>query len=118
MYLLYSFIIGIICITLIDVVGSITSKKYAYPYVYLTPISFAAYVFIGYLASKGSQLSLTLLVPVAVGIYDATIGWDIWMKLGSERERELAKDNPLANRLAAMIFFGLIFGFVGHLIAR
>lgn len=118
MYILYTFITGIVCITLIDVIGSITSKKYAYPYVYLTPVSFAAYVFIGYLASKESQLSIALLVPVAVGIYDATIGWDIWMKLGSERERELAKDNPLVNRLAAMIFFGLIFGFVGYLIAR
>lgn len=117
MYILYSFVVGITCITLIDVLGSITSKKYAYPYVYLTPVSFAAYVFIGYLASKGSQLSIALIVPVAVGIYDATIGWDIWMKLGAERERELHKDNPLVNRLALMIIFGLIFGYIGYLIA-
>jgi hypothetical protein len=69
--------VGISTVTVIDVLGSITSRKLNYLYSHLTVISLIVYTFIGYYISKIAGLESALMVGAVVGIYDGTVGWKL-----------------------------------------
>lgn len=74
---------GLFIVTLIDSVGSIASRKFNFNYGYLSPLSFATYTLIGYLVSGRTNLICAFIAVIVVGIYDATVGWDISLKLNA-----------------------------------
>ena len=111
---------GIIAVTAIDFIGSITSRKLNYNYAYLTPLSFLVYLLLGYFGQKSmANLTWTLLVPAIVGIYDGTIGWRISTMLNAnfgkytENNRKLS----LSDRVIGMIGISTIFAFIGYSLA-
>jgi len=65
---------GLICITLIDTIGAIASRKMNFKYINLSILSFLVYTTIGYLISKEYGLTVALFINGIVGLYDGTIG--------------------------------------------
>jgi len=118
--LILAFGFGIGSISAIDVLGSITSRKWKYNYAYLTPLSFVVYTMLGYYTSQIATLNWTLLVGFMVGIYDGTIGWKLAIVLeanfGKFKEQNL-KTNTV-QRISFMILVSGVFGFAGVFLAR
>jgi len=111
---------GILAITTIDVAGSITSRKWNYNYVYLTPISFLVYTSLGYFGYKYSgNLTWTMIVTAIVGIYDGTIGWKISTVLNANfgKFKESNSKLSLSDRIIGMITISAIFAFIGYSLA-
>jgi hypothetical protein len=111
--------LGIFAVTLIDVLGSITSRKWNYNYAYLTPLSFVVYTMIGYYVSQTASLNWALIIGSLVGIYDGTIGWRLAIifnaNMGEQKEAALKMDTQ--TRILFMIIISTFFGFLGTLLA-
>jgi hypothetical protein len=115
-----SIIFSILAVTLIDVFGSITSRKWNYNYAYLTPLSFSVYLLIGYHVSQNASLSWALLVSCIVGVYDGTIGWRLAVilnaNMGTQRDAALKIDTP--TRMLYMVLISTLFAFIGSVIRK
>jgi hypothetical protein len=73
---------------------------------------------VGYLGLNGAQLTTALICGVLVGVFDATIGWDLWMKFNPDlRMGENVSKSTLQTRLMLMTVFAVVFGFLGHALA-
>lgn len=110
---------GVLAITLIDVFGSITSRRWNYHYGYLTPLSFAVYTMIGYSVSLFANMNIALSVACIVGIYDGTIGWKIALALRANMGNIEVRSQGLnvSSRIIYMILVGTVFGYLGYLIS-
>jgi hypothetical protein len=111
---------GILAVTAIDVLGSITSRKWNYNYGYLTPLSFLTYTLIGYYLSLSSTLNWTMLITCLVGIYDGTVGWRIAVILNANMGtyKDEALKTSVGSRILYMIIVGAGFGFLGYFLAH
>jgi hypothetical protein len=118
--LLLPVVFGLFAVTLIDVLGSITSRKWNYNYAYLTPLSFIVYTMIGYYVSQTTSLNWALIIGSLVGIYDGTIGWRLAIifnaNMGEQKEAALKMDTQ--TRILFMIIISTLFGFLGALLAE
>ncbi|WP_148115051.1 hypothetical protein [Chryseotalea sanaruensis] len=105
--------------TTIDVLGSISSRKLNYKYVYLTPISFLVYFWLGYRGHSISTLPWTLIIVCLTGIYDGTIGWklSIILKANFADKEEYTKTLSLTSRISGMLVMSGIFGLLGFVTA-
>jgi hypothetical protein len=112
--------VGIIAVTLIDTLGSFSSRKLKYNYAYLTPLSLAVYTLVGFYVSKVSQLDSAIMANCLVGIYDGTIGWKIAVALDADMgtQKEQALKTPTTSRIAFMVVLGAAFACLGHWLAR
>jgi hypothetical protein len=110
---------GLVTVTLIDVLGSISSRRLNYRYVYLTPVSFMAYSLIGYLGYQITPLMWTLLIVCMVGIYDGTIGWklSIILKANFGDKEEHIKNLSIFSRVTGMLILSGVFGLLGYFVA-
>lgn len=115
--LLFSF--GLLAVTTIDVLGSISSRKMNYKYLYLTPLSFLTYGIVGYSGYYIATLGWTLLIVCTIGIYDGTIGWrlSLILKANFGDKEEQTKSMSLSSRISGMILMSGLFGFLGFIIA-
>ena len=84
---------GIIAILFIDTVGAIASNKYKIDYTYLAFISFFIYFLVGFFGAKPGNLKFALLCTALVGFFDATIGWDISIRLSAYTKKKLIPEN-------------------------
>ena len=111
--------VGIVTVTAIDVLGSITSRKLNYPYRHLTVVSFGVYTFIGYYIARIAGLESALMVGGVVGIYDGTIGWKLAFileaNMGAQKEEALKMTT--ISRILFMIGISSIFGSLGYFLA-
>jgi hypothetical protein len=110
---------GLAAVTTIDVLGSISSRKLNYNYVYLTPLSFLVYFCIGYQGHFIATLPWTLIIVCLIGIYDGTIGWrlSIILKANFADKEEYTKALTLSSRISGMIVMSGILGFLGFVTA-
>ena len=113
--LLLLFGFGLLGVTMIDVLGSISSRKMNYKYVYLTPVSFLVYGIVGYSGYYFATIAWTLLIVCTIGIYDGTIGWklSIILRANFGDKEEYAKSLSLPSRISGMIIMSSFFGFLG-----
>jgi len=113
-------IAGLGAITLIDVLGSIASRKLNFKYIYLIILSSAAYIVIGYLVSKEYGLPMGLVVNGLIGFYDGTIGAKLSIILKAKTYLNEEKTKQLSKGKAApfMILVGFFFALIGFLISK
>jgi hypothetical protein len=113
-----SFIIqGTICAALIDVIGSVSSRKLNFNYTYFAPLSLLNYSSVGYQASDSHGLKTALIASFVVGLYDAIIG--VWLALklnanyGFNEEEEKFASHPVM--MMILIGIAVLFGLIGYL---
>jgi len=110
---------GLGAVTTIDILGSISSRKLNYKYVYLTPLSFLIYFWSGYRGHFIATLPWTLIIVCLIGVYDGTIGWrlSIVLKANFADKEEYTKNLSPASRISSMIVMSGLFGLLGFVIA-
>ena len=108
---------GIIIATVIDVVGSIASRKFNFKNTYLAPLSLLNYSTVGYFTSDGYGLKAALVASFIVGVYDALVGVWIVRKLKANydfsEEDEKFADHPFS--ILFLVAVAVVSGLDGHL---
>ncbi|MGO4292391.1 hypothetical protein [Chitinophaga sp. RAB17] len=109
---------GLIIIIVTDILGAIASRKYHFNYSYLSVVSIAMYIIIGFLASRQAGLVTAVLVNCLLGLFDSTVGLYISIKLKANTvlspERLARLLNP--NTALIMILFAFLLTIAGHLL--
>ena len=112
--------VGITTVTVIDSLGSITSRKWRYNYALLSPLSFLVYTAIGYFGYivLGSS-AWVFIIAALVGIYDSTIGWRISTILNANfgKFTQTNRDMKLSERVFGMIIVSVLFAFFGFILS-
>lgn len=114
------FLIGIFLITLVDILGAVSSRTADYSYTQLAGLSFIVYTFLGYLLSKVTQFEYVIILSCLAGVYDATVGWKLALGFKANiklTEEELEKVT-LTSRLVVMICLSALFGYIGYCIGK
>ncbi len=111
---------GILSVTLIDSVGSVTSRRFNFNYGWVTIFSILIYIIIPYYLSKKTTFEIAFIANCLIGIYDATIGYKISIilkaNIGTSKD-----DDPkitLTIRLIIMLFLSLILTYVGYMLGN
>ena len=111
---------GILLITLLNTTGAVASRKLKFNYGLLSPISFAIYTFIGFLISRDKPMDVALLCNILMGLFEATAGWYLLMKLnantGGTEEQLVAMTE--GQRTLLMTVIAGVFGMIGYMIAH
>jgi hypothetical protein len=113
-------LIGTGLVTIIDILGSIASRRFNFNYAYLIIASLIAYTFTGYSVSeKTNSFTTALLSVILVGIFDATAGWAISQKLKANygQWKEQSEKLTLEQRLFSCIIFSVFCTVLGHYLA-
>ena len=111
---------GILLITLLNTTGAVASRKLKFNYGLLSPLSFAIYTFIGFLISRDKPMDVALLCNVVIGLFEATAGWYLLMKLkantgGTEEQLVVMTEGQ---RTLLMTVIAGVFGMIGYMIAH
>lgn len=110
-------LLALTAVTLIASLGAIASRVFNFNYGYLSILSFLVYVAIGYFVSPAAGLNIAILVSLAVGFYDATIGVKISFACKANFGRlqdEVEKVTP-SFMLTTMLFISPLLAFIGYL---
>ena len=75
---------GFLLLFLLDVIGSIISTKFNFPYSYFLPLSLLIYILIPVLVTKQNGLKFGILSGALLGFFDSTIGWKISLFLRAD----------------------------------
>ena len=111
---------GILLITLLNTTGAVASRKLKFNYGLLSPLSFAIYTFIGFLISRDKPMDVALLCNILIGLFEATAGWYLLMKLkantgGTEEQLVVMTEGQ---RTLLMTVIAGVFGMIGYMIAH
>ena len=109
--------IGIVAILFLDTAGSLLSRKYKIDYTYLTFVSLLIYFLVGYFGARLGNRSFALLCCALVGFFDATIGWDISIRLSAyTKKKQTPKNNSQKNIVIVFVtILSFVIGAVGCL---
>jgi hypothetical protein len=112
-------LLGVTAVTTVDIIGSITSRKWNYNYSSLTPASFIVYMLIGFHVGRDSNVVTAIGTTCLVGIYDATVGWKLSLifKANWGKYEERVQSMTTSSRLLQMIVIGIVFGFAGYFLS-
>jgi hypothetical protein len=118
-WVLKYFSLGLVGILIIDIFGSIASRKLDFNYVYLSVLSFVLYSYIGFSISESCGIASALITNFVIGLIDGTLGVFISVKLKAntnltEKER---RDIPGIYTVLTVLFFALISTIVGYAFA-
>lgn len=106
---------GLAIITVIDTVGAILSRKLQFKYVYLTVVSGALYIIMGYLVSLKFSLGIALGVNAILGLYDGSAGLWLCLKLKANIDnREETADMLNVKTAVTMMVVAVVLGLIGH----
>ena len=114
------FIAGLIAITVLDALGAIASRILRFKYGLMFLPSLMLYVFVGAYVSRDVNFSAAILVNIALGFYDATVGWIISRKLKANTgltEEQLEKVT-ISRNLKVMLAFAIIATIIGYVFAQ
>lgn len=69
--------IGLLATLIFNILGSLSSRIFAFDYSYLTPLSAIIYCSIGFITTKEFNLKMGTRYTTLMGLFDSTIGWMI-----------------------------------------
>lgn len=115
-------LIGIGLVTIIDVGGSILSRKLNFNYGYFTILSFTVYTSIAYLVMRKTNLAFpTLLCVYLIALYDGYFGWKISRKLNAnygKNAAEIIEKIKPAYAILASTLFAIVCGVTGVFLGK
>lgn len=108
--------VGILLVTLVDSVGSVTSRRFNFNYGWFTILSILIYTLIPYYLAKKTTFETVFIANCLIGIYDATIGQkiSIILKANIGTPKDGDPKITLTIRLIIMLFLSLILTYVGY----
>ncbi len=107
--------IGLIAITLFDILGSISSRQMNFSYSYLGPISFTIYVATAFVIAKRAGKKAAIIGSGLLGMYDATVGWKLSIFFQANTGDQKIEITPtiLITTIILVTLYGTILGFLG-----
>jgi len=107
--------IGLIAVTIFDVLGSIASRQMNFSYSYLGPISFIIYVATAFVIAKRAGKKAAIIGTASVGMYDATVGWKLSIFFHANTGGQKFEITPtiLVTTIILVTLYGAIIGFLG-----
>ena len=112
-------IIGIICVLLIDTIGAFLSKQFSFNYKSLSVLSFMVYAVIGFLVGQESSLIYVVIVCMALGFFDATIGWKLsWVIGPGKLPPEYSNKSYIIRAIVTVSFLAGTIGYIAAMSAR
>jgi hypothetical protein len=118
--LLVLLLLGIGLVTIVDVIGSIVSRLLRFQYGYFAILSLVAYTTVAYLVvEKTNRLLPATLVVMAMGFYDAIVGWEIARKLKANHgySKEMLEKLTIAHRVFVVNLYAIVSVFLGYYLA-
>jgi hypothetical protein len=114
--ILMAILLGILIVTLIDSIGSITSRRFNFNYGWFIIFSILTYTLIPYYLSKKTSFEIALISNCIIGIYDATIGYKISLILKANNGAVLEDDSKmtLPLRLVIVLVLSFILAYLGY----
>lgn len=108
-------LIGVIAITLFDILGSIASRQMNFNYSYLGAISFGIYIITAFIIAKRTNKKTAIISTGLLGFYDATIGWKLSMLLQANTGDRKVDITPtvLIITIILVTLYGAIIGLLG-----
>jgi hypothetical protein len=110
---------GIIAVAILSILGAILSRLLKFNYSVFSLLSLGVYIGVAWLVAQKTGLMGALSSSIAVGIFDAIIGWELCRlfkaNLG-EMQDELEKIS-VHTRATGMILFSALFGLIGYWLA-
>lgn len=107
-------------VTLIDITGSISSRKLNFNYGHFAVLSFLVYTGTSYVlyTSTDSKPAVLILV-LLLGYYDGTVGWKIAKKYKANwgKFTEMAEEMTDAQAIIAALVFSFVCAWIGIFIA-
>lgn len=98
-------------VTLIDITGSISSRKFNFNYGHFAVLSFLVYTGTSYvLYSLTESKPAVLMLLLLLGFYDSTVGW----KIAKKYKANYGKFNEMMEKMTVgqAVISGLVFAFV------
>ena len=107
--------IGLIAVTLFDILGSIASRQMNFSYSYLGIISFIIYVAIAFVIAKRAGKKTAVISTGLLGLYDATVGWKLSLFFQANTGDQKIDITPtiLVTTIMLVTLYGAMIGFVG-----
>jgi len=111
--------LGIIGVLLIDIIGSVFSRRLQFNYVYFAIFTVINYFLTAYYMSFRTDFNLVLLFSGLLVLFDATIGTFLSKRLKAYAP-STSESRPVSNMSVVIvsIFVGLFFGCIGYFAAR
>jgi hypothetical protein len=110
---------GALSIVLFDLVASLASRVFGFPYGYATLGSLLIYASIGFVAARRVDVAAAATASAAVGFVEATLGWAISWLIGPGR---LPSGTPslgrIANTVLIVTLIGAAIGALGGIIGQ
>lgn len=107
---------GIASIAILNSLGAILSRKLNFNFSRLAFLSFAIYIAAAYFVSAESGKLPALVSAAALGIFDATAGWEISKacKANFGIYKEMTENISIHTRVFGTVLFSLLLGFIGY----
>ena len=112
--------LGLGGILIVDVFGSIASRRFDFNYTYLSVLSFLLYTYVGFSVSKSCGIESALIINFIIGLIDATLGNFISIKLKAKTHLTEKESSDIAGiyLIVTMLVFALITTTIGYALAR
>lgn len=112
--------IGIVAVSVIDLIGSISSRWFNFNYSKLAAISYFVYIQVAFFIALKSNFISTVSATFLVGIYDATAGHYIseWFSANWGELKETVESMDYRDRMLVMLVTSIIMGLIGFLLAQ
>lgn len=111
-------IVGILTVLLLDIIGSLASRRFGFYYGSLSVISWALKIGVGFFAARQGSLGLSVLAGGVVAFVDATLGWYISWIIGPGRPESKTTATAISTTVLIVTLLGAALGSIGGLFAR
>ncbi len=111
-------LLACVAILIFDVLASIASRAFNFPYVAATPGSILIYAAAGFLAGRAHGVPQGAGVGALVGEVESTIGWWLSFVIGAIQPERATTSEELASVIVAMMVTGGIVGAAGGWLGR
>ncbi len=111
---------GIAVVTILDITGSILSRRLNFSYGHFTILSVTVYTYIAYfMTEKTNSWLATMIVVLVIGFYEGTVGWIISQTLRANygRAKEIAEKMTFAHTIPVAMIFAMVCGWIGIYLA-
>jgi len=107
---------GITAIAILNSAGALLSRKLNFNFSRLSIFSFSIYIAIAYFVSIESGKNPALISAVAIGIFDATAGWEISKACRANfgMYKEMIENISIHTRVFGTVLFSVLLGFIGY----